>query len=74
MTAVLYLNPDWQPDHGGALRLYLADGESLDVAPEAGTLVVFMAGEFPHEVLPTQVDRLSVTGWFRRRAALPLSA
>ncbi|MEG4316999.1 MULTISPECIES: 2OG-Fe(II) oxygenase [Pseudomonas] len=74
VTAVLYLNPNWQPDHGGALRLYLADGESLDVAPEAGTLVVFMAGEFPHEVLPTQVDRLSVTGWFRRRAALPLSA
>lgn len=74
VTAVLYLNPDWQPEHGGVLRLYLEDDRSRDIAPEAGTLVVFMAGDFPHEVLPTQVDRLSVTGWFRRRAALPLSA
>lgn len=74
VTAVLYLNADWQPDHGGALRLYLADGEARDIAPQAGTLLVFMAGDFPHEVLPTAVDRLSVTGWFRRRAVLPLSA
>ncbi|MCF7200523.1 2OG-Fe(II) oxygenase [Pseudomonas oligotrophica] len=74
VTAVFYLNPDWQPDHGGALRMYLGDGRSQDIAPQAGTLVVFMSGDFPHEVLPTTVDRLSVTGWFRRRAVLPLSA
>jgi len=74
VTAVFYLNPDWQPKHGGALRLYLGEAASQDVAPLAGTLAVFMSGDFPHEVLPTAVDRLSVTGWFRRRAALPLSA
>ncbi|QII99168.1 2OG-Fe(II) oxygenase [Stutzerimonas balearica] len=74
VTAVFYLNPDWQPEHGGALRLYLGEAASQDVAPLAGTLAVFMSGDFPHEVLPTAVDRLSVTGWFRRRAALPLSA
>jgi SM-20-related protein len=74
VTAVFYLNPDWQPEHGGALRLYLGEAASQDVAPLAGTLAVFMSGDFPHEVLPTAADRLSVTGWFRRRAALPLSA
>ncbi|HCH78783.1 MAG TPA: 2OG-Fe(II) oxygenase, partial [Pseudomonas sp.] len=35
----------------------------------AGNLVVFLSGDFPHEVLVTQADRLSLTGWFRRRPA-----
>lgn len=67
VTAVFYLNDGWQPEHGGALRMYLPDDQTRDVEPLAGNLVVFMSGDFPHEVLPTQVDRLSLTGWFRRR-------
>lgn len=66
VTAVLYLNPDWQAEHGGALRMHFADGAQSDIPPLAGNLVVFLSGEFPHEVLETQVDRLSLTGWFRR--------
>jgi len=69
VTAVLYLNPDWQPAHAGELRMHLADGSQLDVPPLAGNLVVFLSGDFPHEVLVTQADRLSLTGWFRRRPA-----
>lgn len=67
VTAVLYLNPDWQPADGGALRMYLGADESLDIPPLAGHLVVFLSGEFPHEVLVTHAERLSLTGWFRRR-------
>lgn len=67
VTAVLYLNPDWQPGDGGALRMYLGGDESLDIAPLAGHMVVFLSGEFPHEVLVTHAERLSLTGWFRRR-------
>ena len=69
VTAVLYLNPDWQPGHAGELRMHLPDGSQLDVPPLAGNLVVFLSGDFPHEVLVTQADRLSLTGWFRRRPA-----
>jgi SM-20-related protein len=72
VSVVLYLNPDWQPEHGGALRLYLKNGEVRDVSPLAGTLVVFLSAEMPHEVLPTTCDRLSLTGWFRRRGDNPL--
>lgn len=74
VTAVFYLNHGWQPGDGGVLRMYLADDEALDIEPQAGNLVVFMSADFPHEVLPTQVDRMALTGWFRRRsgAALPL--
>ena len=67
VSAVFYLNPDWQAEQGGALRLYLADGSTHDVLPEAGTLVVFLSADLPHEVLPASRERLSLTGWFRRR-------
>lgn len=72
VSAVLYLNPDWLPGEGGELRLYLADGATHDVQPEAGTLVVFLSGDLPHEVLPASRERLSLTGWFRRRGDGPL--
>jgi SM-20-related protein len=68
VSLVYYLNAGWQPGHGGALRLYLADGETRDLPPLAGTLVAFMSADLPHEVLPATRERLSLTGWFKRRA------
>lgn len=67
LSSVFYLNDNWQPDQGGTLRLYLKDEQELDVLPQAGTLVLFMSAELPHEVLPACRERLSLTGWFRRR-------
>ena len=68
VSAVYYLNDDWQTEQGGTLRLYPQDGVALDVLPTAGTLVLFISAELPHEVLPATRERLSLTGWFRRRA------
>lgn len=70
LTCILYLNPDWTADDGGALRLYLEEdgGEKpLDVLPLGGTLVTFLSDRFPHEVLPARRPRVSLSGWFRRR-------
>lgn len=67
VSAVLYLNQDWRPEQGGALRLYLNDGTTRDVLPQAGSLLVFLSADLPHEVLPARRERLSLTGWFRRR-------
>jgi len=72
VSAVFYLNSDWQPEQGGALRLYLADGRELDVLPEAGTLVLFLSADLAHAVLPATRERLSLTGWLRRRGNSPL--
>jgi len=72
VSVVFYLNDEWQPEHGGALRLYLAEGETRDVLPQAGSLLVFLSADMPHEVLPASRDRLSLTGWFRRRGNGPL--
>ncbi len=69
VSAVLYLNRDWSVEQGGELRMYFPDERTLDLPPLAGRLVVFLSGEFPeHEVLPASRERLSLTGWFRRRS------
>lgn len=69
VTTVCYLDNDWQHDQGGELLIY----ESLDtdmpvqrVLPQSGTLVLFMSGDFPHEVLPATRTRHSIAGWLRR--------
>ena len=72
VSAVFYLNEDWQAEQGGALRLYLPNGETRDVLPQAGSLLLFLSADMPHEVLPASRDRLSLTGWFRRRGNGPL--
>lgn len=73
LSAVCYLNQDWIPAHGGYLRLYLGSGSErfIDIAPRGGTLVLFLAAEFEHEVLTTHQPRMSIVGWFRRRALIP---
>lgn len=72
VTTLLYLNPDWQTKDAGQMRLYHPQTKQplLDVAPRSGTLVCFMSEELPHEVLPTQADRMSIAGWFRCNSSL----
>lgn len=65
LSCILYLNAEWQPADGGALRLFAPSGP-IEVPPRAGTLATFFSARFEHEVLPAQRERLSLTGWFRR--------
>lgn len=67
LSTVLYLNSDWGKDDGGELVMYLPgeQEDSVRVTPLAGTLVIFLSEEFPHEVLPAHRDRFSIAGWFR---------
>ena len=68
LSAVLYLNDEWSENDGGLLRLHLSAGQVRDVLPRGGKLVMFRSEQFEHEVLPARRERLSFTGWFRRRA------
>jgi SM-20-related protein len=67
---ITYLNPEWGAADGGELRIYTA-GENpepyRDVPPHAGTLVCLLSDTVYHEVLAPRRERLSLTGWFRRR-------
>lgn len=71
VTAILYLNEDWQPEDGGELKIWTTpgrkDGPFELIEPRMGTLVCFLAGDFWHEVMPARKTRMSITGWFRQR-------
>jgi len=77
LSCVLYLNEAWQAQDGGELRLYLPilndpntpkmAEQYLEILPMAGRLVLFLSGEFWHEVRPAKRARMSLTGWFRTR-------
>ena len=64
VTGIVYLNPDWRPEHGGALKMHFDDKTELTVEPLFNRLVVFMSETVPHEVLPTYAPRLAVTRWY----------
>jgi SM-20-related protein len=68
-SLVFYLNEDWPDDGGGELVLYADDDSGAvitRVQPRAGTMVCFLSDRFPHEVLPANRERYSLTGWLRR--------
>lgn len=68
ISSVSYLTPHWREEDGGHLVLYdpaAPDREITRILPCAGTLVLFMSEEIPHEVLPPQRARASIAGWYR---------
>ena len=74
VSLVLYLDAGWGEADGGELLIWRA-GEAADavpaaiVRPEAGTLVLMLSEEIPHEVRPARRSRHAVAGWFRVNAS-----
>lgn len=70
ITAILYLQSDWQDEWGGAFRAHVArpsgeepnPDEYVDVQPEGGALLLFRS-DMPHEVLPTFRQRFALSMW-----------
>lgn len=69
ITAILYLNDGWEKGDGGELKLWTTPGDKEGafelIEPRLGTLVLFRAADFWHEVLPANRTRMSITGWLR---------
>jgi hypothetical protein len=73
VTAILYLNKDWCCERdGGALRIYPTPGNTVDIAPRDGRLVLMSSTETTHRVLPSlKRARYACTLWLsgtRKRA------
>lgn len=66
VTAILYLNAEWQAADGGCLRVH-TPGKARDIEPRGGRLVVFLSDRVLHEVRPGRATRLAATAWFRGR-------
>lgn len=63
LTFIYYLNLDWQESDGGHLMIHCPEGGSERFTPLLNRLVVFRSELLEHEVLPTQRERCSLTGW-----------
>eukprot|EP00747_Dinoflagellata_sp_TGD_P092688 gnl/TRDRNA2_/TRDRNA2_165494_c3_seq3.p1 gnl/TRDRNA2_/TRDRNA2_165494_c3~~gnl/TRDRNA2_/TRDRNA2_165494_c3_seq3.p1 ORF type:complete len:393 (+),score=52.84 gnl/TRDRNA2_/TRDRNA2_165494_c3_seq3:155-1180(+) len=69
LTAIIYLNRNWEPEHGGQLRIFEPTIQSMgvkaDVLPLWNRLVLFWPNtEVPHEVLSVYKDRAAVSIWY----------
>ena len=62
LTALFYLNADWQPADGGELRVFPWPYEAEVIAPLEGRLVLFEP-RMVHDVLPNFRKRFCVTLW-----------
>jgi SM-20-related protein len=67
ISVVVYLNPAWELQEGGALRLHPDGLPQQDISPRGSRLVLFRSADMAHEVLPATRERMSLAGWFRRR-------
>jgi SM-20-related protein len=75
VSAVIYLNQEWPADAGGELVIYDGhDAPRLTLAPEGGTLLLFMSDGTPHEARKATRERWSIAGWFRTPTRLPSPA
>jgi SM-20-related protein len=63
ITIITYLNENWVVDDGGELVIYF-ENKTLKLAPKAGTIVVFESF-IEHEVLISNKNRVSLTGWLK---------
>lgn len=67
-TYIFYLHEEWNAENGGELVLYNQEGEFLEkILPLSGSLMCFLSEEFPHEVLPSNKERRSLTGWMHTK-------
>lgn len=67
ISAVVYLNENWTAEDGGQLKIYGSGSTLAEIMPLGGRLVAFQSDRFEHEVFPARRERMSFTGWFRRR-------
>lgn len=63
-SMIMYLNADWKLGDGGELQIHHVDNLQT-ISPTNGKSVFFKSSELAHEVLLTNVPRMSITGWLK---------
>ena len=70
ITIITYLNENWIKADGGELVIY-TENKTLKIEPKAGTVVIFESF-MEHEVLISNTNRISLTGWLKSSKNLAL--
>lgn len=63
-SMIMYLNAGWQEKDGGQLCIHHNDFLQT-ISPNSGKGILFKSSELEHEVLITNKDRMSITGWLK---------
>ncbi len=64
-SMICYLNEGWLSSDGGELTIQ-ALGKEESISPMNQKAVFFKSNELVHEVMLTQKNRMSITGWLKR--------
>ena len=70
ISAVFYLNDEWEPTDGGALEVIDKHGVHHNVMPVANRLVIFDS-DLQHQVQIAYRQRYSIATWMRRDGLVP---
>ena len=63
-SMIMYLNTEWIAEDGGELCIH-HEGGLQNISPMNGKVVFFKSNELEHEVLVTNKNRMSITGWLK---------
>jgi SM-20-related protein len=72
VSLVAYLNEDWKAEDGGALAVWAVGGMGdpvAEISPMAGTVVLMLSEDVPHEARVARRDRRAIAGWFSLNAS-----
>lgn len=72
MSAVFYLNDEWQNEDGGALEIVDQYGVHHEILPQANRLIVFDSN-LRHQVQTAHRQRYSIATWMRRDDLIPFA-
>lgn len=64
-SMIFYLNENWKQGDGGELCIHHDDCSLQSISPIMGKMVFFESSKLLHEVLYTQIPRISITGWLK---------
>ncbi len=68
VSMVAYLNQNWSDADGGSLAIWENDQSLrpvIEVMPTAGTVVLMLSEDIPHEARSALRERRAIAGWFR---------
>eukprot|EP00750_Incisomonas_marina_P020077 INCI3703.2.p1 GENE.INCI3703.2~~INCI3703.2.p1 ORF type:complete len:315 (-),score=28.86 INCI3703.2:377-1321(-) len=63
LTAILYLNEQWDAEAGGQLQLAPWPRRTVSIDPSGDRLVIFSSADMVHRVLPSKMPRYCLTMW-----------
>ncbi len=73
ISMIIYLNENWKLGDGGELKIYPEGKEPSVIEPLMNRCILFRSDTLYHEVLTSNCDRKSITGWMLYQST-PLAA